>query len=250
MIARETWHDLEHQTAVLRRGDRLLVLSAARLPVLLPSFDSVRAAVAMGRPSDLTVEVVAAQIDRTGAARASADLEDAEWIASVEITGEDWVGRARHGARPPELDEGGFGLSTPVLLDERIAQQEGVPLLDAMLPSTTLAGRRRIGMHVEVYGVAANERLRFRLIADAVRLDRSLLGTVATALRLRSRSSSLEVRWEEPAELQESGVAPRYLTVELGDLEDGDYELVVQVERENGAVASAARRFRLGRGGQ
>lgn len=233
----EEWHNLEHhQTAVLRRGDRLLALSAARLPVIVSSFDSVRAALAMGRPADLLVEVAPAVVGPGGVIRASTELEDGEWVASVEIRGDGWRGRARYGTPAPAL-QGGFGISDPVLVDERSESGE-LPLADAILPSTSLSGGGRVGVYFEVYGVERDEPLEISVSAE--RTDRSLLSRITGALRLTS-NVTLEVNWLESAETSIPDLMSRYLGVDLSGLDAGKYQIAITVESGGGATATSSR---------
>jgi hypothetical protein len=241
MVTREEWHDLvHHQTAVLRRGDSLLAVAAAQLPVIAPSLDSVRAALAMGRVSDRFTEVVPATVERIGVVRAEARLESGDWMASLELQARGWVGRARHGAPAPAL-AGGFGVSDPVLVDERF-DAGTLALRDAILPTTDLTGRGRAGVYFEVYGVAPEEPLRVSVSAE--RTDRSLLQRALGALRLSS-TVTLAVNWLEPAETPTPGTMPRYLGLDVSGLSSGEYRLRVAVEREGGATAVGERMVRV-----
>jgi hypothetical protein len=241
MVTREAWHNLDHQDVLLRRGDHLLFLAAARPPRLLESYDSVRATLAMGHPADLTVELTPATIDEVGVVRARTELDAPGSVASLEVSGDGWVGRARHGLRPPVLADG-FGVSEPVLVDERL--EGGLPLPDALLPSTQLGSRTRVGVYFEVYGVSRDEPLRVGVSAE--RTNRSLLRRLTGALRLTT-DATLDVNWQEAADTPAANLMTRYLAVDLGGLDDGDYRLTLRVERASGVAATSARVISLER---
>jgi hypothetical protein len=246
MITRETWYDLDHyQSVVLMREGGPVALAAARLPVIVSSFDSVRSSLALGRPVDLHVEVFPATVERSGVVRARAELGKGEWMMSLEMLGSDWRGRARHGAPAPELRDG-FGLSAPVLVDERF-ERDSLPLAEAMLPTTTITGRGGVGVYFEVYGAEAGEPLRFAV--STARVDApSLFGRVARALRLSSGPSSpVTVDWSEPAERTAPERMARNIGVEFGGLENGAYELTVTVLRADGTEARSWRPIRIER---
>jgi hypothetical protein len=255
MHTRERWLPLEHQTAVLRRDGRLRVLAAARPAMVLSSYETVWAALAMGRPVDLRLQVTDALIGSAGDIRASIDVDaptpvqqvgylwsesDGEWMASLEVIGEGFRARARQGVPAPPLVDG-FGLSDLVLVDDRFERQQ-LPVLDAMLGTSDLSGRSSVGMYFEVYGVGPDEALQVALSAE--RTERSLLNRVTDALRLRT-GGSLAVVWEENAQLSAPGRAERHVTVNLSGLESGTYELFVTVLRGNGTTATAARVVRV-----
>jgi hypothetical protein len=234
MVLGRTWHDVEHhQTAMLRRDGGLLVLSAARLPVIASTYEDVRAALAMARIEDQRIEVIPAAVDESGVVRVSSRLGAGEWLAGIELAGPDWLGRVRQGLPAPRL-EAGFGVSDPVLVDERLETAQ-VSLADAMLPSAAVSGRR-VGIYFEVYGVQLEEPLQISVSAE--RTDRSLFGRIASALRLSSNAST-SVRWLEVTPSQ--GTMTKHIALDLGPLDAGSYRIVIDVERETGARASSSR---------
>jgi hypothetical protein len=130
----------------------------------------------------------------------------------------------------------GFGLSEPVLVDERF--ESGLPLLDAVLPSTSLGGRPRVGLYFEVYGASPNEPLLVSVSAE--RTNRSLLRRLTGALRLTTEAS-LNVAWQEAAETPLPNLMTRYLAVDVSGLDAGDYRLTLVVQRADGTLATSSR---------
>jgi hypothetical protein len=235
MFLSRTWHDLEHhQTAVLLRDGKLLILSAARLPVIVSTFDDVTATVALARMSDFYVERLPAEVEQTGVIRVSGTLEEADWLASVELMGSDWVGRARHGLPTPTLISG-FGISDPVLVDPRYETTE-LPLVGALLPSTDLSGRGGVGVYFETYGLHQHENVKIAVSAE--RTDRSFIGRLLGSLGFSS-TAPVSLSWTEAA--QSDGMMPRHITLDLSGLAPGSYRIGITVERANGDSASSTR---------
>jgi hypothetical protein len=248
MIIPAEWHNLNHQTAVLRRADSLLIVAAARLPPLAESANASPAvALALGRPVDLHLEVEPASVDDMGVARAASMVRDGEWVASIEVRGDDWSGRARHGAPAPVLTDG-FGLSTPVLTEEPRESPVGSPLRDVLLPSSDLASRARVGVYFEVYGVASDELLNMRISLESPEANGSLLSRIGRALRLVSGpSSTVRLELMQPADLMLPGVSSHHLVIDAGSRSPGVYELVVEVERASGSITRSSTPIRINR---
>jgi hypothetical protein len=129
----------------------------------------------------------------------------------------------------------GFGVSVPVLVDERF-DQGGIALLDALLATSTSSGSR-VGVYFEVYGVASGEPL--NISVSVVSGDASLARRLTRLLGLTSEVA-LDVGWSEPAVVTE-GRMQRSLALDLADLEDGEYELEVRVQRADGTAATGSR---------
>lgn len=248
MITRETWYNLpDNQIAVLRRGERLLALAAARLPVVVSSFVGLEGALAMGRPADMRLDVAPSSIDPSGTVRADLELEQGDWVASIElIQHKEWIGRARYGVPAPGVDESGFGISAPVLVDERF-ERGGVQLRSALLPTTELTGYTSVGVYFEMYGLEAGETVQVRLTGIPLRLERSFFGRIADALGVSSHTPPLRIEWSEPVDGAVPGRTERLLNVDLRGLRRGEYELSLEVERASGAVAISSRRVSVAR---
>src|SRR5690606_9140734 len=120
-----------YQTAVLHRSDSLLVLTTALLPVIVADLEAIDAFLAAGRPEDRTLEVADASV-REGLVRGSIQVEEGDWLASLEMRGSGWRGRLREGVPAPTLDAG-FGLSNPVFVSAE-PEPTDESLLASMLP--------------------------------------------------------------------------------------------------------------------
>ncbi|MEX2374260.1 MAG: hypothetical protein WD942_01575 [Dehalococcoidia bacterium] len=241
-VTEETWYDvLRHQTAVLRRDEDLLVLTTALLPVIVDNLDGVDASLAMGRPADRTLEVADASVQE-GVVRASNQVDDGEWLASVELRGREWRGRLRQGIPPPSLDNG-FGISDPVFVNEE-PDSADESVLASMLPTTDMSGRTSVGVYFEVYGVADGEALELSVEIDQT--NRSFLGRLGGFFGIGS-SQSYAVDWTESADASSTLVSPRYLEIRLDGLDEGQYEVRVSVTRgSGGTVATSARTISVG----
>jgi len=247
MLTSDTWYNLDHQTGVLLRGDSLLVITAGRAPVLFDSLNSVDGALAMGRPTDMHIEVAPAQVDIFGVARGRIMLSRSPWVASLELTGEGWRGRARHGAAPPQIDETGFGVSAPLFIEERTQGVE-FSVDDGLIPSSSVGSRDRIGLYLELYGVAEDEPLEIRLTVTPSSVQAGLLQRTLRALRFwKGDEGPLQLSWSEPARLLLPDVAPLQVALDARSLQSGSYRLEVEVQRASGAVAESSTELRIDR---
>jgi hypothetical protein len=159
------------------------------------------------------------------------------------MIGDDWRGRARFPAPLAPLTDG-FGISEPIFVDERY-ERDGVPLADAMLPSTVIVSGLA-GVYFEVYGVPAGEPLRIAVSLD--RPSQSILSKITNALRITSNSPG-GATWEEPAEATEPGRMARHIAIDLADASNGTHHVTVTVQRANGTTSSSSRAFTLERTG-
>jgi hypothetical protein len=257
MITVERWFNIDHQTAVLRRGLKLLVMEAGTLPLAIQQSVVTSAALALGRPSDFATEVAPTRMETDGRLRASVEvaaptplrpgdpvrygLWDNEWMTSLEVIAPGLRARSRENARQP-LIQNGFGMSDIVLVRDDFETSRAT-LLDAMLPFTTLSKIQPIGIYFEVYGVSAGERLQFAVAIAPSNL--SLAQRLAGALRMRSEDG-LDVSWLEAAETPTPGTMTRFVKLELANLAEGPHEILVTVTRADGTVASASRLVRIG----
>jgi hypothetical protein len=238
MITRETWHNLEHQTAVFRRGNQLLLVAAAPLPEPLLAQD-VQPALALGRVDDMSTHVAPAVIDEHGAFRARAVVDSGGYLASVEVIGTEDVGRARYGAPPQPLVDG-FGLSDLALVDARF-EEDGLALEDALFPATTAPRGEPVAVYFEVYGASPDETLDVTLQAE--KLNPSFFQRITRSLGLSSKTP-FRLAWSEPMEV-EDGIAKRFIVIDGGALSGGEHELTVTVRRADGTMATVSRLIRL-----
>ena len=236
MVWATAWHPIsDHQTVLLRRGEGLVAMTAARLPVLVSSFDGIDAALALGRPSDLALETVPAVIEPSGVMRARTSIPAGQWVASVEARGPEWVGRTRFGAPAPVLDDG-VGVSPPLFVRAGFDPQSD-SVDQALLPSTTLTSQR-LGVYFELYGVDEDETLELTLSIE--RADRSWLGRIGSFFGV-NRSSTLTVGWTEvTGRPREPGYVPRSAEVDLSGLDDGTYKLTIGVAGAGGVTLASS----------
>jgi hypothetical protein len=237
MLIPGEWYNLEHQTGVLVRGDSLLVMAAGRPPVILDALGSVTGALAMGRPSDMHIETVSAEVDVFGVARAHMMVNRGDWVASLELAGAGWHGRARHGALAPTLDRSGFGVSAPLLVEDR-AQGGLLSLSGALLPSNSIGSRQRVSLYVEIYGAEESEVFNVRLSVTQGSSRTGLLTRIGRTLGLWGRPDGpVGLSWQVGAQVVEPGVAPFHLSIDTRSMESGTYRLEVEVRRADGTIA-------------
>jgi hypothetical protein len=244
MLTPDTWHNLDIQAAVLRRGAEILVLIASSLPQGLAAMDSVRPALVMGRPDDLSLNIGRTTVHAGGVIRASMQLAGENWIASVEARGHAWRARARFGVPVPNVTTTGFGVSAPILLQEGVDLDQ-LPLLSAMLPSTVLAGARRVNVYFEGYGISESEELEFTLSAVALDVKRSVFSRIGAALHLTAPPGTARVSWTERVDSLVDDHAERMTTIDLSSLLPGIYDLTLSVSRRTGEVAIAKARMSI-----
>ena len=151
------------------------------------------------------------------------------------------VARMRQGVVP--LETGALMLSDPLLVDplrpELPATREEA--VEAMLPQTRIGSSNTMVAYLEVYGLDAGRTMRVSLA-----LEREGAGTLTRVLRSlagRSAPPAQTVSWTEPA----SGPThPLALSLDVAALEDGNYDLVIEVAGPDGSVARAVRGFAVG----
>ena len=240
MITRERWHNLEHQTVVLRRGGQLLFVSAARVPGRLGPAENLRPALALGRPADLDLEVVPATLDGEGVFRARALVDTGDYLASIEVVGPEEIGRARFGVPVNALNEG-FGVSDLGLVDPRF-ETDSLTLVEALLPSPELPADGRVGLYFEVYGLEEDEAVEFTLASE--RTDPSVLSRLGRFLRLTSKETPRELIWSDPGG-EDQEITSRFFSFDLSNLDEGEYSLRLNVRREDGNEAAVSRQIRL-----
>lgn len=239
MITRKRWHNLDHQTVGLRRDDQLLVVSAARVPRELGPREALEPALALGRVATREVRVVPAAIDDARTFRATARVDSAGYLASIEVVGKDEIGRARFGAPAPVLSDG-FGVSDLALVDPRF-ERDSLSLEEALLPSLELPARQPVGLYFEIYGLAKDDSVDFTLTSG--KLDASILQDLARFLRIRPGETPIHVTWTGAG--GEAGISPRFFTLDPSSLDKGEYRLTLTVRRNDGREAVVSRRITL-----
>jgi hypothetical protein len=244
MIPREKWYNLEHQTAVFRRGADLLVVVAAPLGPPLDTVAQLVPVLALGRVEDRRVITIAARVDDSAVFRASASVEDGSWIASIEIAGPQLVGRARHGAPAPPLTNG-FGLSDLALVDADY-KSRSLRLEDALLPTPRIERGEPVGVHFEIYGVSEQEKIEVALTGESIGRA-SFFSRVLGAIGLRSQPPPLHVIWEEILEPAGERTLDRFFLLDADNLHYGENRLTLAVTRADGTTVRASRMVQIHR---
>ena len=170
-------------------------------------------------------------------------VEAVPLVVAVEAMDPDGpVARMRQGVMP--LEPGALVISDPLLVSRLIPElpttrQEAV---DSMLPQPWIGSANEMVAYWEVYGLEEGQPMRI-----SVALAREGAGMVTRVLRTlsgRSEPPAPVVSWTEEA----SGpVHPMSLMVDVDALRDGDYDFSLEVTGPDGSVATATRRFKVGR---
>ena len=173
----------------------------------------------------------------------TASVEAVPMVVAIEaFDPEGPVGRMREGVMP--LEPGALVLSDPLLVNRLIPElpttrQEAV---DAMLPQPWIGSANEMVAYWEVYGLQDGQPMKI-----SVALAREGAGMVTRVLRTlsgRSEPPAPVVSWTEEAG---GPVHPMSLMVDLDALRDGDYDFSIEVTGPDGSVATATRRFKVGR---
>jgi len=160
-------------------------------------------------------------------------------------------GRSRFGVRPPAaltaLAAGQIDVSMPVFYD---AVRGGTPpdapgMFPHMLATTTLRQGDRIGIFWETYGVTPGDSVQFRVGIE--RTTRTgLLQRLGEVTRLRDVPlRALGIAWRDPDTRTTMGdgpsIMPRAISLDLGDLEPGEYRVVVEARTGTGPMVRGER---------
>jgi len=169
-------------------------------------------------------------------------LDPAPALLGIESAARnDAVGRARSGLLP--LADDGFALSdallvTPDSLDLPASRDEAVA---SMLGRTTI-GAGEVVVYWEVYGFEREQQM--EVSVSVVGTRPGLLTRILRALGARAESAAPVVSWMDPA----SGSShPMAVAIDIRALEDGVYDLKLEVAGQDGSRAAAERRFEVDR---
>jgi hypothetical protein len=157
--------------------------------------------------------------------------------------------RTRFGVTPPAalsaLKPGEAAISDPVLLapSESATSAEGA--LDRMLGSTVVRAKK-IGLYWETYGYAPGDSVDVALIVTRTE-KLSAFRRIGMKLRIaHDLNGTVAVRWSEPQAGHDAWAIPskvpiqaRVVTLDLSQLEPGQYTVQVQAGRKGEVVASA-----------
>ena len=161
-------------------------------------------------------------------------------VAIEAFDGYDGVSRLREGVLP--LEAGPLVLSDPLLVDPGLP---GLPAtrdeaVDAMLPQPRIASADEMVAYWEVYGLGEGQPMQV-----SVSMAREGAGVVTRVMRTltgRSDPPAPVVSWTEEAT---GPTHPMALTLDVEALDEGGYELMIEVSGPDGSVASTVRRFRV-----
>lgn len=236
MMPTAEWHNLDHQTAAFRRDAWMLVASAARIPAEVGPTGILRSALALGEPATLDLTTTAAAIDADRVFRASAVIDTAGYVASIEVVGPDAVARARFGVRPQPLADG-FGLSDLALVDPRF-ESAALAIEDALLPSLVLPRDANVGLYFEVYGIENGESLDLTLTTE--KTGAGLVTRIGRFFGLAADERAVEVAWSDPGS-ENARIARRFLNLDLAALDDGEQRITLTVNTADGREARVTR---------
>ena len=232
--------ELPAQFARFRQGDSLQVAGAA-LPGKVQLAGPRTVFMLSDGPGSFPVTVEAEPGEARPVFQAAA--APGPIVAGIEsLDGGGAAARARAGLLP--LDSVGLVLSDPLLVapagtDLPGSRNEAVA---RMLGTTTMEAHDQLAVYWEVYGAPRLRPLRFTISIEGERPGWFTRGL--QALRIRSASRVPEVSWTETLA---AATQPMAITVDIADLEDGDYVLRIHVAGPDGSAAVGERPFSVDR---
>lgn len=234
-----TVFEVPGQVARLLDGDSLVLAVSADLDAV-PFGSPATRFVASGGPNGFFANLGVPTADLSPSF--AAGVPSVPLLVAIEAYGRRRaVARMRQGVTP--LAPGGLVLSDPLLVDPLLrelpeSRQEAV---DAMLPQTRIGSTNEMIAYFEVYGLEEGQTMRVSLAIE--REGEGMLTRVLRSLGGRSDTRAPRVAWTEPA----SGPThPMALSLDVEALEDGNYDLKIEVSGPGGAVANTVRRFAVG----
>ncbi len=239
-----TFTYLQHQEAVLRRGDSCLVVAAPDLSAdTLFAGRAVRVALALA--ADEHTIVTARDSGSAAAPRAVVAAAPCQpYLLSLEADAphERHVARARYGVTLKRRTLLHPAISDLLLFDP---PDSLLATLDAVLPyaygSTRVPADRKLGVFWEVYGVDPADGA----VAVSLTLARQGTGFLRRMLGLAGRRHGVRLEWQDVP--QDSSVAPRALAIDLVGLAPGRYQIEVDITPPGGATLAARREIRIER---
>lgn len=127
------------------------------------------------------------------------------------------------------------GETPPGVLDSALA---------VAVTGDTVARTRPIGIYWETYGVAdAGEA--FDVAVTVERIDRSWMRGVRQRIGLAEKDSPLKLKWNDARPPQAGAAVSRAISLDLANLEPGQYRVTVSLDRASGESASSNRVIQL-----
>jgi hypothetical protein len=232
--------ELPHQIARFRAGDSLRVAASTRVrgTPIEGALDAVATFVLTDAPGSAPLEVAGDPRLPAAIFLGRAPLQD--YIASLEVVTSKGVGWHRGvlpalAAAGPELSD--LLLYDPVGPDEPVGLESAVAV---MRGTTTLRAAEPVGVYWETYGAPSGAALRVELT-----VERASGGLVERLRRLvpgRAEDGRGRITWTEPAR---SGTRASSVAVDLRDLPEGGYILVLRVGWDGRERMERRRPFRL-----
>ncbi len=164
-------------------------------------------------------------------------------LVAIEAFGERGdAARMREGVLP--LAANGVAVSDVLVLDPRLAElpasrEEAVR---SMHPQTWIGNANELVVYWEIYGLRTDETVEI-----TVALQSGGAGLVTRIMRTlggQTTAPATTVSWTEPVSGPVHAMA---MTVDVDRLEQGDYDLNIDIRGPDGSTASTVRRVRLGR---
>ena len=150
--------------------------------------------------------------------------------------------RARQGLLP--LDQGGIGLSDPLLIRTSGGELPGnrEEAVAAMRGNTTIERGNEMVVYWEVYGLKSGERM--EISVSVAGRNEGLLTRILRALGAGAGAEAPVVTWGEEVS---AATHPMAIAIDIRSLEDGVYDLKLAVAGPDGSRAAAERRFEVDR---
>lgn len=228
------------QFARFKEGGSLFVAAAAELDdIPLPMTNTVL--VLSAGPDSFPL--VLGQAARSKRPVFDALVDPAPALVGIESVARNRaVARARTGLLP--LAAEGLVVSDPLLIApagmDLPAGRDGA--VASMMGTTSIGSGTEMSVYFEVYGAAKGRPLTVSLSIDGG--DAGWVTRVLRALGVRPDARGPVVSWSEPAS---AATHPIALSLDIGGLDEGAYELRIAVTDPDGSQAAGTRRFEVNR---
>ncbi|MGI9078867.1 MAG: hypothetical protein ACR2G6_16305 [Gemmatimonadaceae bacterium] len=226
-----SFHRLEHQLAVFRRGDSAVVVAAYQLPAdSTPISAAVESGLVLASDEGTTL-AAKRESSLGGRGVLSAIVAATPAVVSIEALADSGrqAYRARFGLPIAHARASTLALSHVLLLETAGINprtlEDAVPRARG---TTSVKSGERVSMYWEVYGLRVREEsLQVELALEP--LDQKWLRRTAERLRIRTAVPTVRLRWRD--QLNGQAVMPRALDLELPRLPRGRYVLRIKVSR-------------------
>lgn len=244
---------LSDQTVMLRRDDGVVLATASELRLNGKAIDADTAAAVLIRT---TAPDSVERLKRHAVRNATSLVLTARIPAGPAVVGTEVLAprgetsvRTRFGVTPPAalsvLKPGEAAISEPVLLAPTESATGAEGALDQMLGSTVVRAKK-IGLYWETYGYAPGDSVDVALVVTRTE-KLSAFRRIGMKLRVaHDPNGTVAVRWSEPQAGHDAWTIPstvpiqaRVVTLDLSQLEPGQYVVQVQAGRKGEAVPAA-----------